>query len=312
MAPASLRNNYKVARGTRECRPSTPGAWMGRCERQRIPGRYCRPAATPTTECRKPGRHRPSTGFRLRSFPRSRSNLQHHPDDTPVDLCALALGRAPLAEWSSRRYTRSPGKAGGGRSDLCHHNDEPDSVNRRGRIGENSVDPTAELSTGGRGLLEFVAAWSPSGNEQLPSDLEEWKPELGDDGQGAKCPGCRHVEGLAGRPPPVVLEARMDNRDVGKTQPGHGSRDPVHSAALCVDQGEGRCTIGNSQRQARQTCARSKVGPVLLWLRSSNCRQAESIIQVPLPEPLLFSRPQEPEPDRIGVDLLQGRCISRT
>ena len=28
MAPASLRNNYKVARGTRERRPSTPGAWM--------------------------------------------------------------------------------------------------------------------------------------------------------------------------------------------------------------------------------------------------------------------------------------------
>jgi hypothetical protein len=104
----------------------------------------------------------------------------------------------------------------------------------------------------------------------------------------------------------------MDNRDVGKTQLGHGSRDPVRSAALCVDQGEGRCTMGNSQRQARQTCARSKVGPALLWLRSSNCRQAESIIQVPLPEPLLFSRPQEPEPDRIGVDLLQGRCIART
>jgi hypothetical protein len=256
------------------------------------PGGAVAPTAAPTTECRKLSWRRPSTRHRPRSFPRSRSNLQHRPDGTPVGpLVALALRRAPLAEWSSRRYTRSPGEAGGGRSDLCHDNDEPDPVNRRARIGDNSVDPTTELCASGRSLLEFVAAGSPSGNEQLAADLQEWKPELRNDREWSERPRGRHIEGLPARSSAVVLEARMHHRDVGKAQLGRGGGNPVQPAALCVNQGEGRCSMGNGQRQARQPCARSEVGPALSWVRSSNCRQAKGVIQVPLPEPLLFSWP---------------------
>jgi hypothetical protein len=117
MAPASLHNSYEAARGTRERRSSTPGAWMARRERQLIPERNCGPAA-PTTECRKPGQHRSSTRYRPRSFPRSRSNLQHRPDDTPVDRwCpsgwSNAAGRVefapvhPIAGGSGGRSQRS-------------------------------------------------------------------------------------------------------------------------------------------------------------------------------------------------------------
>ncbi len=45
-------------------------------------------------------------------------------------LWQLLLPIASLAERSSRRHARSPGEAGGGRSDLCHDNDETDPVNR--------------------------------------------------------------------------------------------------------------------------------------------------------------------------------------
>lgn len=50
---------------------------------------------------------------------------------------------------------------------------------------------------------------------------------------------------------------------------------------------------------------------MLLRLRSSNCRQGEGVVQVPLPEPLLLSWTQEPEPDGIGICLLQDFSISR-
>ena len=122
-------------------------------------------------------------------------------------LVALALGRAPLAEWSSRRYTRSPREAGGGRSDLCHDNDVPDPVNRRRRIGDNAVDPTPELCAGSGGLVEFLVTWSPSGNEELPTDPQEWKPQLGNNGEWPQCPRSRHIEGLPGRSAAVLLEA---------------------------------------------------------------------------------------------------------
>ena len=167
----------------------------------------CRPTAAPTTACRKPRRHWSTTRHRPRSFPRSRSNLLHRPDGTRSTLVALALGRAPLAEWGSRRYTRSPGEAGGGRSDLCHDNDVPDPVNRRGGIGDNAVDPTPELCAGRGGLVELLVTWSPSGNEEPPPDPQEWKPQLGNNGEWSKGPRRRHIEGLPGRSAAVVLEA---------------------------------------------------------------------------------------------------------
>src|SRR5215217_6743887 len=241
MAPASLHNNHEAAPGTRERWPSTPGHGLFS---EASPSPDCRPPAAPTTECRKPRRHRSTTKHRPRSFPRSRSNLQHRPDGTPIDPVALALGRAlRLAEWSSRRYTRSPGEAGGGRSDLCHDNDEPDPVNRRGRIGDNPVDPTTELRAGASGLLELLATRLPSGDEELPADPQERKPELGDNGECSQCPGSRHVEGLAGGSSAVVLEARMHHLDVGEVELGGGCRHPVQPAALRIDQGERRCSM---------------------------------------------------------------------
>jgi len=112
-----------------------------------------------------------------------------------------------LAEWSSYRYTRSPGEAGRGRSDLCHDNDVPDPVNRRGGIGDNALDPTPELFAGSDSLVEFLVIWSPSGNEELPTDPQEWKPQLGNNRERPKGPRGRHIEGLPGRAAAVVLEA---------------------------------------------------------------------------------------------------------
>ena len=131
--------------------------------------------------------------------PRSRSNLQHHPDGTPVDA---GSARVSLTERSSRRHARSPGGSGGGRSDLCHDNDEPDAVNRRARVGDNVVDAAAELLAGDSGLLELVGGWLPSGDEELPTDLDKGSPSSATTGRAERPlplphrttagPGCAH------------------------------------------------------------------------------------------------------------------------
>ena len=170
MAPASLPNYYEAARGTSERWSSAPAsAGLHRCQPVRGPSR--RPTATPTTDCRKPRQRRSPTGCRPCSSPRSRCNLQHRPDGTPVDVRSrLALGGAPLlAERCSRRHTRSPGEAGGGRSDLCHDNDEPDPVNRRGRVGDNVDDPAAELTGGTSSLLKLHGTRLPPRDQEPPS-----------------------------------------------------------------------------------------------------------------------------------------------
>ena len=51
---------------------------------------------------------------------------------------------------------------------------------------------------------------------------------------------------------------------------------------------------------------------MLLRLRSSNYRQGEGVVQVPLPEPLLLAWTQEPEPDGVGIRLLQDFSIPRS
>jgi hypothetical protein len=63
--------------------------------------------------------------------------------------------------------------------------------------------------------------------------------------------------------------------------------------------------MGDRQRQAGQPGTRSKVGPTLSRRWHSNRRQPEGVIQMPIPEPLLLPRAKEPEPDRLGVGLLQ-------
>ena len=103
----------------------------------------------------------------------------------------------------------------------------------------------------------------------------------------------------------------MHHLDVGEVELGSGCRHPVQPAALRIDQDEGRRSIGNGQGKAGQPRARSKVGPVLRWLRSSNGCQAEGVIQVPLPEPLLFPWAKEPEPDRIGVCPFKNILVPR-
>jgi hypothetical protein len=196
---------------------------------------------------------RPSTALARFLDPAATYNTVLTAPDRPV---ALALGRAPLlAEWVSRRYTRSPGEAGGGRSDLCHDNDEPDPVNLRGRIGDNAVDPTTELCACGSGPLELIAGWVPSWNEELPADPQEWKPELSDHWKCSKCPRSCHVEGLPGGSLAVVLEARMHNFDVGEGKFGGGCCHPIKPAALRIDQGERRCSVDDGQRKTGQSGA---------------------------------------------------------
>jgi hypothetical protein len=107
--------------------------------------------------------------------PRSRSNLQHRPDGTPFVLGSAPAVLAQLAQWTSRRHTRSPGEAGGGRSDLCHDNDETDPVNRRAGVGDNSIEPPADLIAGHSDLFQFIGIWLTSRDEQLTADLQERK-----------------------------------------------------------------------------------------------------------------------------------------
>jgi hypothetical protein len=109
MAPASLHNNREAARGTRERWSSTPDAWAGRWSRQPVPGRYRRSTATPTTACRKPEQCRPTTRYCPCLLPRSRSNLQHHPDGSPVDVVQLALC---LRNWPSGARAGTPDRRG--------------------------------------------------------------------------------------------------------------------------------------------------------------------------------------------------------
>jgi hypothetical protein len=160
---------------------------------------------------------------------------------------------ALLAERSSRRHARSPGEAGGGRSDLCHDNDETDPVNRRARIGDNIVDPTAKLFAGRSGLFELLGVWLPSGDEELAADSQERKPELGNNGEWPKRPCGRDMEGLTGGSSAVVLEPGVDRLDVGKAQLGSGCFDPVDSAPLRINHGEERGPVHDGQWKPRQS-----------------------------------------------------------
>jgi hypothetical protein len=279
-------------------------------EHARPSGTVARPPLRPqNAESQGSTGRRPGTVLARFLDPAATYNTVLTTPDRP--LTALALGRAPLAEWSSRRYTRSPGEAGGGRSDLCHDNDEPDPVNRRGRIGDNPVDPTTELFASARGLREFIASWLASRDEELSTDLQEWKPEFGDNGEWSKCSGSCHIKGLAGKSSAVVLEPRMYHLQVDQVELAGRCRHPIQPTALCINQGEHRRPMRNGQREAGQSRARTQVGPMLPWLRLSNLCQAEGVVQVALPEPLLLPWTQKPEPDGLGIRLFEDFSFSR-
>jgi len=214
MAPASLHNNCEAAPWTRERWSSMPDAWAGLTPAS--PGRYRRSTATPTTACRKLEQRRSTTGYRPCLFldPAATYNTILTAPRSILRSATAVL--AQLAQGTSRRHTRSPGEAGGGRSDLCHDNDETDSVNRRAGIGDNSIEPPAHLITGHSYLFQFIGVWLTSRDEQLTADLQERKSQLGDDGEGAKRPSRCHIERFACRPAAVVLEPCMDHRQVGE------------------------------------------------------------------------------------------------
>ena len=123
----------------------------------------------------KPEQRRSTTGYRPSLFldPAATYN-------TVLTAPRSILGSATavlvqLAQWTSRRHTRSPGEAGGGRSDLCHDNDETDLVNRRAGVGDNSIEPPADLLAGHSDLFKFIGTWLTSRDEQLTADLQERK-----------------------------------------------------------------------------------------------------------------------------------------
>jgi hypothetical protein len=254
MAPASLHNNHEAANGNSE-RWRTTQARADPRRGRLVTGRY--PVATPTTARQQPRQHRRSPGATLACFLDPAATYNTTLTRSGRHECRLALLLAPPAERSSRRHTRSPGEAGGGRSDLCHDNDEPDPVNRRARVGDNAVDSTTELRCGGGCLLELVVSWIPPGDQQGAAVRQEWKAQLGNDGKGAECPCRRHVERLAGWSVAIVLQARMDDLEVGKTQLARGCLDPVQSPLLRVDERERRRPVGEGQRKAGQPGARA-------------------------------------------------------
>jgi hypothetical protein len=244
--------------------------------------------------------------------PRYRSNLQHRPDGNPDRRSwQLTLPIALLAERSSRRHARSPGEAGGGRSDLCHDNDETDPVNWRTRVGDNVVDPATELRAGDRGSLQLTGSRLPSGDEKLPSDSYQRKSQLGDHREGPERPRRRHMEGFAGRTPAVILEPGVDHQNVGEVKPRGGRFNPVQSTPLRIDQGERGGSMRDGQRKARKSSSRAEVGPALPRLWPADCRQPKRIVKMPLPEPRLLPRAQESELDSLGVGLLKKLGVGR-
>jgi hypothetical protein len=267
--------------------------------------------ATPTTACRKPEQCWPRARFCPCSFPRSRSNLQHRPDGHPGRADSATAVPARLAERGSRRHTRSPGEAGGGRSDLCHDNDESDPVNRRTRVGDNPVEVSTEFPACECGPFELVGGRVPPRNEQLPTDLQERKPQLGDDRKGSERSRRCGIKRLAARTTAIVLEPRVNNREVGEVKLGGGGGDPVQAAALRVNQGEGRRRVRDGQRQARQSGTRSEVHPAFAWLGSTDRCQAKRVVEVPLPEPFELPRTEEPGADRLRVGPFQSLRIAR-
>ena len=224
-------------------------------------------------------------------------------------LWQLLLPIALLAERSSRRHARSPGEAGGGRSDLCHDNDETDPVNRRTRIGDKVVEARAELFAGEHGLLEFITLWLPSRDKELPPDSQQRKSELGDHGKRSKCSCRRHVEGFSSWASVVVLESRVDSRYVREAKPGGRCLDPIESATLRVDQGERGRSMRHGQGKPRQSGTRSKVSPTLPRLGFPDCHQAKGVVEVSFPESFLLSRAQEPELNCLGIGLFQDLYV---
>jgi hypothetical protein len=141
MAPASLPNYYEAACGTPEHWSSTP-ARTGLQRRQPIRGPYRCPTATPTTECRKPRQRPVSTGYRPCLSPRSRCNLQHRPDGTPVDVRSAGAG------WK-RRYRPSGVRAG-----------TPDRRGKRGEVAAIfamiTTNPTRSIGEVGLGITSTI------------------------------------------------------------------------------------------------------------------------------------------------------------
>jgi hypothetical protein len=104
-------------------------------------------------------------------------------------------------------------------------------------------------------LLEFVAGWLASRDQELPADLQERKPKLGDNRQRSKCSGSCHIEGLSGRSSAVVLEPRMDHLQVDQVELGSRCCHPIQPTPLRINQGEGRRSMREGQREAGQSCA---------------------------------------------------------
>ena len=162
----------------------------------------------------------------------------------------LALALALLTERSSRRHARSPGEAGGGRSDLCHDNDETDPVNRRGRIWDNLIDSTAELLAGDRCLVEFARIWLPSRNEELPADPEQGKSEFSDNGKWPKCSRRCDIERSSCRTPAIVLEALVDHSDIVEVERASSLLQPVQATSLGINHGERCRSVSECQRKS--------------------------------------------------------------
>jgi len=168
-----------------------------------------------------------------------------------------------MAERSSRRHTRSPGEAGGGRSDLCHDNDEPDPVNRRTGVGDNFNDLTAKELAGAAGLRELGSGRLSSGNEQRTADFQQRKAELCNDWQRPQGPRRRHIEGRPGRSMSIVLEALVNDGHVGELKLRRSGLDPVQPSPLRIDEGERGRPVGNCERESGKSGTGPEIGPAL-------------------------------------------------
>ena len=169
--------------------------------------------------------------------------------------------------------------------------------------------PTKNLTCSSR-LGDLVGVWLPPRNDEDPIDPEQREAQLRHDRKGSDRARRGDVEGATSRTVAIVLDPGMHGGDVGKSELGGGGPDPVDPSTLRVHQGEAGSRMHGGQGEAGKSRARTQVYPSFTWLGSSDRRESEGVLQVPLSDAVGFAGAQETEADcrlECALELLKRR-----
>ena len=236
-----LPNNYEAAPGPRSAGRARPPVWLApmpaRPRAVPSPHRYSDHGMPKAKTAPVDDRYRPCLS------PRSRSNLQHHPDGTPVDA---GSARVSLTERSSRRHARSPGEAGEVAAIFAMITTNPTrSIGELGLGTMSSMRPPS-CSQATAACSSSSGDGCPRGMRSCPPTWTRGSPSSATTGRAERPCRC-HIERLPGLAVPIVLEASVYGRDVVEAQRIGRRHDPVRSTSLRVDHGEACCPVGDGQ-----------------------------------------------------------------